>query len=145
VPTTPYNVRTYTSIADLGAELDAQEAKLDAIVDGLRYLSLNTAAPTASAGDETAVGAGDVTPVGNAHGAIIRCASIPPAVSEDFETPPRFRNLGHYTQHTADGPLQADEISHNPQVVMFLPMVTGVSVSPMPPATATLQLLYPTK
>jgi hypothetical protein len=111
----------------------------------MRFLAQYAAAPTATVGPVTAVGPGAKLPTGTAGAVKVTIANIPPAVSQLFENPPTFRNLGHITLHTADGPLQALPIEHNPQVFLLPAQVTDITVSPMLPATASVQLLYPSK
>lgn len=140
-----YLGNTYTTIADLGAELDRHEYKLDIALDALRWLSSYQALPTGLVGDVVDVVPGVTIPTMGANACRVTVAGVPAATSEDFTTPVRFRNLGHMTRWTVDGPLGPLPLEHNPEIFLLDPRVISVSVNPMEPATSTVEMLYPVK
>lgn len=135
----------YDTIPDLGRELDRQELKLDLILAGVRYLAAFAVAPTARSGPPVPIAPGDQVDVGDAAAVRVTVLNVPPAVSETFENPILFVNLGHLTMWTADGALATVKLEHNPQVFLLPAQVTHVTAAPRLPATAVVELLYPTK
>jgi hypothetical protein len=138
----------YATIADLGKELDSLEMKAETALSLLRYLATfaNPATPLTSSPTPTDATPGHQVPTSNAVGCVVQVAGVPAAVSMDFADVTTLLNLGRVTLWTQYGPLSPIKIEHNPLVILpFPPGVTGVSVGVMPPATATVQLLYPPK
>lgn len=135
----------YDTIPDLGRELDRQEAKLDLILAGVRFLAAFTVTPTGRVGLGVPAGPDDQVDVAGAAAVRITIANIPAAVSETFENPTLFANLGHMTVWTADGALETRKLEHNPQVFLLPAQATHVTVAPRKPATAVVEMLYPTK
>ena len=134
--------RVYDTIADLGAELDRQEAKLDFLESGMRFLARGIAASPAAAEDAVPVVADEEIDITNALGVIVTIAGVPASVSEDFGVPVHLHRAGRVTLGTEAGWLPSYELTHSPFVVMPLPVgVTRSQVTVRPPMTATLAII----
>jgi hypothetical protein len=137
---------TYTSIADLGVELDHQEDKLDQLRQTLAFLVQIQAAPSL-APDEVLPGPDlpvdppvDIPP--GAIAAVVTVSSIPASSNVELLDPQRYSRLGQITLGTADGWLPSIKIEHNPQMVVPLPpWAKLIRVGVYSPATATVRFL----
>jgi hypothetical protein len=137
---------TYGTIADLGAELDKLEFKLDMLSGTSHYIANALPAGPGTPDAPQSIARTDKPATGTAIGVVITVASVPAAVSIISENPTFYRDLGHATLWTADGPLPPIAMNYNPMVIMFGSVgVTNITVSVMAPATATYALLQPPK
>ncbi len=142
----PPNVRTYSSIADLGVELDHQEDKLDQIRQTLAFLVQIQATPDLGTdavdpgSDLPTTDPVDVPP--GAIAAVVTISSIPSSSNVELLEPQRYSRVGRITLGTSDGWLPSLAIEHNPQLVVPLPpWVKLIRVSVYPPATAAVRFL----
>lgn len=154
--------RTYSSIPDVGKELDRQEHKLDLIRDLLTYLTNVTAPPAIHVAPALPVPTPPVDltppvpgvppippdpstyviPLQQARGIIVILSAVPPQADERFGIPPKLHNVGRVTFGTTDAWFPPVDISENPLIVApFPPYATRVVVTVEPPATATYTLL----
>lgn len=142
----PPTTRTYANIADLGAELDRQEFKLDMLVAWVSWLTQNTVT-----GPGPATSAPVTDPVGplvdpKAIGWIVSVTGIPPSAAEKFGDPVQYRGLGRITLGSAKGWLPSQDLSHTPMLVSPVPPgADRIEVKCWPPAHATVTALYPPK
>jgi hypothetical protein len=142
----PPTTKMYESIADLGAELDAQESKLDYLISLAQFQASNTALPAASADAPVDVVPDETIDLTDAVGFVVSLSGIPSGADEAFGLPVKYHRIGRITLGTADGWLPSIEISQNNQVVAPLPPgVTQCSVVVHPPTTATVIVLHPPK
>jgi hypothetical protein len=137
---------TYTTIADLGAELDHQEDKLDQLRQTLAFLVQIQAAPSLAPdevlpGPDLPVDPPVDIPVG-AIAAVVTVSTIPASSNVELLDPQRYSRLGMITLGTADGWLPSIHIEHNPQMIVPLPpWAKLIRVSVYSPATATVRFL----
>jgi hypothetical protein len=135
--------RTYDTIAQLGAELDAQELKLDLITQLVTFLASQTPIAPAGPVDEPVPVEPDApVDVTDAAGVIVTLASIPSWADENFGTPVQLHRIGRIDFGSADGWHTSVEITHTPMLVMPLPLgTTRMQVNTHPVVGATLQVL----
>jgi hypothetical protein len=139
----PPEAGVYTTIADLGAELDRLEYKLHAVLDiGTQGTIRSTLAlvpdaePVSLEGDET------VELVDESAGFIVTVANIGNQTDERFGEPRMLHNLGRVVVGSATGWMPPIEITVSPMLICNLPPgVKYVRVHVLPPATATIQKL----
>jgi hypothetical protein len=143
--TIPPTTRIYNTIADLGAELDRQEFKLDVIRSFVAFLTANAALGPQYADPPVAAAAGVLIKPG-AVGYRIDVTGIPAGADEMFGTPPKYHRLGRATIGSANGWLPAIDLEHNPMLIAPLPPgVDRIQVVCNAPATATITALFPGK
>lgn len=135
----------YGTVADLGAELDRQELKLDIILGMLNLLSQRgIVGPTSADPPVPVTGAPVIAP--GAIGYRIDVSGIPAGAGEMFGTPVKYHRIGRYTLGSANGFLPAIELEHAQTLVAALPPgVDRIQVVVNAPATATVTALYPPK
>lgn len=135
----------YTSYADLGAELDRQELKLDFILGVVEILAQRgIMGPTTSDPPVPVTGAPVIAP--GAIGYRIDVANIPAGAGEMFGAPPKYHRIGRYTLGSSNGYLAAVDLEHAQTLVAPLPPgIDRIQVVVNAPETATVTALYPPK
>jgi len=140
----PPTTRTYTDIGDLGAELDAQEFKLDAILAQVMWLGEQLTPPTATVGESPVEVTDSAIDIGAATGIAVHVSGVPAGWGKEFSVPERYFPMGRITLTTPAGDLPAIDLTQITQVVEPLPAgVTQAVVFVKPPMTATYVLLAP--
>jgi hypothetical protein len=139
--------RVYDTIADLGAELDAQEFKLDLLTGIANFLAGQVQLPGLATDDPPVPVVPDtVVDITNAAGAIITLDSIPAEYDENFGTPPQLHHIGRIDIGTPDGWFQSIEIQHQVTVIAPLPPgATRLVVNANHPLASTIRLLQKPK
>jgi len=138
--------KVYTTIADLGAELDALELKSDVALQHLQYLAQFQSPPSTSSDAPIEVAADAPVDLAGAVGFIVTVASIPAEADELFGTPVRYHRIGRVTVGTDLGWYPSIDLVHSPLLVSPLPPgATKCQVNVYPPATATVTVLRPPK
>jgi hypothetical protein len=142
----PPTSRTYTTIADLGAELDALEYKSEVLIALVRFLAGQIALPGEIDEDLLEVAPNDPIELDDANGIVVYLASLIPAVGVEFAEPQLLTRAGRIELGTADGWLPSIPIDHTPMVVTPLPVgAERVQVIVPPGMSAAVRKLYPPK
>lgn len=138
--------KTYATIADLGAELDALELKSDFIHNAVQYLAGVTAPPQQIADSAVAAPSGSPIDLTGAVGFIVDVSGIPAGTDELFGDPRKYHRLGRVNVGSDLGWFPAIDLSVTPMVISPLPPgAKKCQVVVNPPATATVTILRPPK
>jgi hypothetical protein len=137
--------RVYVTVPDLGAELDNLEHKLETLINWVAWLVQDLAVAPGSEGPPTDPTAGPII-APKAIGYRIDVSGVPAGQSETFGAPVKLIKIGRYTIGNASGWLPSVDITHNPCLVMPLPVgVDRIQVHMNPPTVASVRALFPAK
>lgn len=140
IPPTP---RVYTTIEDLGAELDQIETKLHWVLNYLTPMAVDTWAPMVADELVTPATAEEDIELGpDVTGFVVTVTNIGNQTDERFGEPRQLHKLGRVVMGTGGSWLQPIEITVSPMLVLKPdPSIKFCRVQVYPPATATVTTL----